>query len=216
MSVPVSASDAPMRAPGTRARSGNAMARTRAALIEAAGECLERYGIRKTTMVDVAARSRVAKATLYNHFRTKDDLLVAYVEHRVADLARTAVATASADGLVEALTGTAAALAADPVLRRAADQEPELLAPLGRPSGSRGWELARTGVADVLTAAHVAATAAAVEVVLRWCVSQLLWPAEGLAGADALVAGLAGSAPAVPASAPAAVPAPAPLGWPAT
>jgi AcrR family transcriptional regulator len=216
VSAPAGASDAPVREPGTRARSGNAMARTRGALLEAAGECLQRYGIRKTTMVDVAARSRVAKATLYNHFRTKDDLLVAYVERRVTELARTAVATASEAGLVPALTEAAEALAGDPVLRRAAEQEPELLAPLGRPSGGRGWDLARTGVADVLAAARVGASAGAVELVLRWFTSQLLWPAGDAASAESLVAGLAGSAAPAPAVAVVDTAAPAPLGWPAS
>jgi AcrR family transcriptional regulator len=210
----VTASDAPVREPGTRARSGNAMARTRAALLDAAGECLERYGVRKTTMVDVAARSRVAKATLYNHFRTKDDLLVAYVERRVTDLARTAATTASAAGLVAALTEAAATLATDPALRRAAEQEPEALSPLARPGSSRGWELARTGVADVLTAAGLATSVATVEVVLRWVTSQLLWPAGTTAGAEVLVSGLAGEAVLAPAPAEPAVAAAAPLGWP--
>ena len=210
----MSASDAPVREPGTRARSGNAMGRTRTALLEAAGECLSRYGIRKTTMVDVAARSKVAKATLYNHFRTKDDLLVAYVEERVASLARTAVATASAGGLTAALEEVATVLADDPVLRRAATQEPALLAPLAAPSPSRGWELARTGVADVLVASRVASTASDVDLVLRWVLSQLLWPGAKDGSVEVLVRALGGtSAPAPSASAPAAEPAPA-LGWP--
>ena len=220
----MSASDAPVRTPGTRARSGNAMGRTRAALLEAAGECLGRYGIRKTTMVDVAARSRVAKATLYNHFRTKDDLLVAYVEDRVAALTRTAVATAAVSGLAPALAEVASQLAADPVLRRAATEEPALLAPLAVPAASRGWQQAQEGVAAVLAAARVTAGPAEVALLLRWVTSQALWPV----GADdsslsALVAGLtavpAGAEPAtaqvVPPAAPSvaagALPA---LGWP--
>ena len=210
----MSASDAPVREPGTRARSGNAMARTRAALLGATGECLGRYGIRKTTMVDVAARSRVAKATLYNHFRTKDDLLLAYVEDRVASLVRTAVATAAASGLSAALTEVARTLASDPVLRRAAAEEPALLAPLARPGSGRGWELARTGVSDVLAAARVASGPGTVEVVLRWATSQLLWPeAEG--SVDVLVRGIAGE-PAVVALPPVQAPVEAApsLGWP--
>ena len=99
----MSASDAPVREPGTRARSGNAMARTRAALLEAAGECLSRYGIRKTTMVDVAARSKVAKATLYNHFRTKDDVWAALIEHEIAALADECVVVARSEGVAAAL-----------------------------------------------------------------------------------------------------------------
>jgi AcrR family transcriptional regulator len=150
----VSASDAPVREPGTRARSGNAMARTRAALLAATGECLGRYGVRKTTMVDVAERSRVAKATLYNHFRTKDDLLAAYVEDRVAALVRTA-ATAAAEGLPAALASVARQLADDPALRRAAAEEPAVLAALAVPSEVRGWQAARDGVRAVLAAARV-------------------------------------------------------------
>ena len=210
----MSASDAPVREPGTRARSGNAMARTRAALLEAAGECLTRYGIRKTTMVDVAARSKVAKATLYNHFRTKDDLLVAYVEERVASLSRTAVATASADGLGAALEEIAAVLADDPVLRRAATQEPALLAPLAAPSESRGWTLARTGVADVLVAARVPSAAADVDLVLRWALSQLLWPGAKDGSVEVLVRALDGVAATPPAAPPAAAEAAPALGWP--
>jgi AcrR family transcriptional regulator len=191
------------------------MARTRAALLEAAGDCLARYGIRKTTMVDVAARSKVAKATLYNHFRTKDDLLVAYVEDRVNHLTRTAVATAAASGLPAALTEAAALLAADPVLRRAATEEPALLAPLASPSSSRGWQLARTGVCDLLVAGHAPAGQVEVDLVLRWLAGQLLWPADEDASVGVLVRGLTaqGASAAAPEPLGAVEQAPA-LGWP--
>ena len=212
----MSASDAPVREPGTRARSGNAMARTRTALLQATGDCLARYGVRKTTMVDVAARSRVAKATLYNHFRTKDDLLVAYVEDRVASLTGTAVAAASTGGLAAALEAVAGVLRDDPVLRRAAREEPAALAPLCAPSDSRGWLSARTGAADLLTAARVPAGPGQVALLLRWATSQLLWPLDG---SDASVQALAAQLSAVPdghvaaPEVPATVPVPA-VGWP--
>jgi len=209
----VSASDAPVREPGTRARSGNAMARTRAALLAAAGECLARYGVRKTTMVDVAERSRVAKATLYNHFRTKDDLLAAYVEDRVAGLVRVALAAAP-EGLPAALAAVATELADDPALRRAAAEEPAALAALARPSEARGWTAARDGVRTVLAAARVEPDDRQVELVLRWVTSQLLWPSDG-AVVDALASGLIGVPGGVTAPAPVAgPPAPAALGWP--
>ena len=78
MSAPViaaGASDAPQRQIGTRTRSGNAMLRTRGNLLEATAHCVERYGVRRTTMGDIALKAVVAKATLYNHFRTKHYLL---------------------------------------------------------------------------------------------------------------------------------------------
>jgi AcrR family transcriptional regulator len=191
------------------------MARTRAALLTAAGDCLSRYGIRKTTMVDVAARSKVAKATLYNHFRTKDDLLVAYLEDRVTHLTRTAVATAAASGLPAALSEVAELLAADPVLRRAAAEEPALLAPLGSPSSARAWQLARTGVADLLVAGRASASQADIDLVLRWLASQLLWPAEGEGSVAVLVRGLSPVDAPAPVVGPVDVAEPAPtLGWP--
>ncbi|MGB8651334.1 MAG: TetR/AcrR family transcriptional regulator [Mycobacteriales bacterium] len=196
-----SPSDVPVREPGTRARSGNAMSRTRTALLRATAECVARYGIRKTTMVDVAAKSGVAKATLYNHFRTKDDVLAALVEQRLADLVGRAVTTASGLGLAPALAEVAQAFASDPALRKAADFEPGLLAPLATPGPGRGWQLAREGVAAVLTAGRVPSGPAEVELVLRWCVSQLLWPvAEGTAttAAERLVRGLGSGAAAAP------------------
>jgi AcrR family transcriptional regulator len=209
--VLVSVSDVPVRAPGTRARSGNAMARTRAALLDATATCLARYGIRKTTMVDVASFGGVAKATLYNHFRTKEDLLVAFVEDRVQTLAAQAVDRAGREGLAAAFAGVADALGSDPAVRRAATEEPALLAPLLVPGPARGWEQARSGAAAVLAAGRARSGPDEVELVLRWAVSQLWWPAA-TTSVDVLVAAVSGPQTAAPAPV-AAAPVPG-VGWP--
>jgi AcrR family transcriptional regulator len=195
------------------------MGRTRGALLGATADCVARYGIRKTTMVDVASKSGVAKATLYNHFRTKDDVLAAVVEQQVADLVGACVTTASSTGLVEALVHMAAVLGGHPALRKAAEGEQQLLAPLMTPSAARGWQLGREGVAAVLTAGGAPSTATDVENVLRWCVSQVLWPLtaeEARPAAEALVRGLQAPTAAVPAQAPTdKVPSSSgALGWP--
>ncbi|MCU1592952.1 MAG: Transcriptional regulator, TetR family [Frankiales bacterium] len=195
------------------------MGRTRSALLQATADCVARYGIRKTTMVDVASKSGVAKATLYNHFRTKDDVLAALVEQQVADLVGACVTTAAAEGLVAALEQVSVAFAASRPLRKAAESEQSLLAPLAVPGDGRGWQLARDGVTAVLTAGRAASGPAEVELVLRWCVSQLLWPAASArAAAEALARALSDFTAPVDA-APAAVPVtprstPGALGWP--
>jgi AcrR family transcriptional regulator len=221
VTVPASSSDVPVREPGTRARSGNAMGRTRSALLAATAECVARYGVRKTTMVDVASKSRVAKATLYNHFRTKDDVLAALVEQQTAELIGACVTAASAQGLVAGLTEAARLIADNAALRKAAQDEPALLAPLMAPGDGRGWQAARDGAAAVLTAAGATSGPAEVELLLRWAVSQLLWPLvpgpARTAAAQAVEAGLGGARPAdAPAAVVAPVPAPATagLGWP--
>jgi AcrR family transcriptional regulator len=186
------------------------MAHTRAALLHATDACIARYGVRKTTMVDVASRSGVAKATLYNHFRTKDDVLVALVEQRVTELVAAAV---GADSLPAALEGAAHTIATSAAVRKVATEEPAALAPLLRPADSRGWQLARDGVTSVLNAWRVPAGPEQVELVLRWFTSQLMWPSVG--SATALIEGLAATAAPVAVAAPVpAAEAPAGVGWP--
>jgi AcrR family transcriptional regulator len=199
-------------APG--ARVGFAVSRTRRGLLDGAARAFASAGLRRTTMQSIAAAAGVAKATLYNHFRTKDDLLVAFVEERVASLARTAVATASSAGLGAALQEVARELAADAALRRAAEEEPAVLAPLAAPSDSRGWRLAHTAAADVLVAARAPATAEAVTLLLRWATSQLLWPAVPDPAVDALARAV-DPRPEPVQAAPEPAPVPA-LGWPST
>ena len=187
----MSASDAPQRPAGVRARSGNAMARTRTALLDAAAACIEQVGVRRTTMAGIAAAGGVAKATLYNHFRTKDDVLRALVEDRVAALGATCAAVAAEQGLQAALEQAADALTGCAPLRRVAEHEPALLLPLAVPGEGRGWQQAREAVAGMLGARS---DPAAVELVLRWLLSRLLWPAPP-DDAAVLVRGLGASAP---------------------
>ena len=182
----MSASDAPLRDPGLRTRSGNAMQRTRVAILDAAEACVAAAGVRRTTMSEIASRGGVAKATLYNHFRTTDDVLAALVEARVAGLA----AAVEGRPVFDALEHVATVLRESAALRRVAQEEPALLVPLAVPGEVRGWDAARSAVVALVGAESA-------ELVLRWLVSQLLWPAEP--GAAAAVAGaLAPGASSVP------------------
>lgn len=199
----MSASDVPVREPGLRTRSGNAMARTRAAVLDAALECIARYGVRRTTMTDVVSRSRVAKGTLYNHFRTKEDLLAALVEAQVVALAEECAEVAGqasrrgdvAAGRTAALVHAATALSSSRALRRLAADEPALLVALAAPGDGRGWEAARAAVVTVLTSRPEDEEPAsdappeAVELVLRWLAAHLAWPSppERIAAQAALL-----------------------------
>src|ERR1700742_2273852 len=75
----------PVRDPGTRARAGNSMSRTRTALLAGAARAVGTSGTR-ITMAQVATQGGVAKATLYNHFRTRDAVLQALLEDSVGAL----------------------------------------------------------------------------------------------------------------------------------
>ena len=49
-------------------------------LLDAAEACFAQFGLRKTTMEDVARGAGMSRATVYRHFENRDDLLMGVVE----------------------------------------------------------------------------------------------------------------------------------------
>jgi AcrR family transcriptional regulator len=196
---PAIASAAPVRAPGTRSRAGNAMNRTRAALLDGARRSVE-MSATKITMAQVAASAGVAKATLYNHFRTREAVLAALLSREVERLVDEFAGLPVAD----ALGGAANALARHPLLRTLSRIEPATLATLGCVDPrADGWRRARDGVATLLATESLGGT----DTVLRWLSSYLISPAGPASVAADLAVVLAGLPPARGADA--ALPAPA-------
>jgi len=163
------------------------MARTRAVVLQAAARVVAERGTRRASMSDVAAAAGVAKGTLYNHFRTKDDVWAALLESELDAL----VAECRGLPLEFALSHAAQRISAHPALRRIAADEPTVLTVLAAPNpDSRCWRVATAAVADALTAAG--RDPAGTDLVLRWLASHLLAPDAGSAGTTAalLAAGL--------------------------
>jgi AcrR family transcriptional regulator len=176
MSTPNDPSAAPVREPGVRSRAGNAMARTRSAVLDGAARAVEKHGARKATMADIASLAGIAKGTLYNHFRAKEAVYAAALDAGVRTLTAECMAAARED-LGEALGLAADRVGGHPALRRVAADEPLVLAALVTPTDSPLWLLARSGVREVLSAAHCDNGSASVDLVLRWVVSFVASPA---------------------------------------
>jgi AcrR family transcriptional regulator len=167
---PVIASAPPVREKGTRTRAGNAMNRTRAALLEGAAKAVAASGTR-ITMAQVAAAAGVAKATLYNHFRTREAVLAALVVDRVEAL----IEEHASKPLARALADAASALSDHPLRRSLAESEPAVLAVLGRiDPGAEGWQRARTAVGEALARE----SREGAPLVLRWLASFVISPAD--------------------------------------
>lgn len=58
---------------------------TEAAILEAATRCVRRYGVRRTTLEEVARRAGVSRATLYRYFVDKEDLVTAVLTRADAE-----------------------------------------------------------------------------------------------------------------------------------
>ena len=88
----------------TRAANGDA----RSEILRAGERCIQRYGIRKTTMDDIAREARMSRPSVYRYFADREELLLALLsEHSRAltEHARRFIAQYPSveDGLVEGL-----------------------------------------------------------------------------------------------------------------
>ncbi|RKY65854.1 MAG: TetR/AcrR family transcriptional regulator [Candidatus Latescibacterota bacterium] len=73
-------------------------------ILRAAQELFARFGFRKTTMEDVAKAARIAKATLYYYFKSKENILQELIYKKGEELRRRLLsAIRNAEGPVEKL-----------------------------------------------------------------------------------------------------------------
>jgi AcrR family transcriptional regulator len=166
--APLPTAARPGRGPrsGAPARSTGPMSRTRRGLLTGARSAFAERGLRRTTMQHVAAAAGVAKATLYNHFRTKDDVATALLAFELDRLA----ALAAELPLTVAVPALAEEVGAHPVLRRLAETEPETLARMLTVDAERWADIAVT-LGSALGLTRVAA-----EVFGRWLLGLVLQP----------------------------------------
>jgi AcrR family transcriptional regulator len=165
--------DAP--AAGLHIRAGNNMGRTRDGLLDGALSSIERDGLRHLTMSSICIRSGVAKATLYNHFRTKPDVMAALVAREVDRVAGVALGASRRGDLVEALEAAAASVVSFRPGRQVALDEPGALVALLTVGDGPGWAHARERAAEVL---DVDVAHPVVELAILWLASLLLAPSE--------------------------------------
>lgn len=171
------------------------MDRTRVGVLEAAARCIARDGVRRTTMAGIGNLAGVAKATLYNHFRSKGDVVAALADAEIARLG------AEVEGveLRLALEHLANAVATHPVLRAVVELDPDLAVHCMAPSEGGAWDAAREVVSAVLGGVFIGDALDDVRVafVLRWLASFVAEPGDGddrKAGAALLAAGVRGHA----------------------
>jgi AcrR family transcriptional regulator len=151
------------------------MGRSRAAALDGARRVFAEKGIRKASMSDVAVRGGLAKATLYNHFRTKSELVAGLIADDVAVVAEDCIDLASTD-LAVALTRACDAVAAHPVLVGLRIVEPTALLVAVSPGEGPVWDGIRDQTAAILDAADVSNRAECVDLICRWLASFVVSP----------------------------------------
>jgi AcrR family transcriptional regulator len=162
------------------------MARTRFSLLDATCRLVADRGTRKTSMTDIAQAAGIAKGTLYNHFRSKNEVFAALAESEVVLLADDCAGLP----LQDALAMAAQRVGAHPALRRVARDDPGAIAELAMAAPvSRGWRIALAAAAETLEDAGRDPNAA--ELVVRWLVSHAIAPDQRDADESARLLALA-------------------------
>ena len=107
---------------------------TDVAVLEAARECVATVGVRRTTVADVARRAGASRMTVYRMFPDARTLWSTLLTREFAEVIRHAEAEAAhlstaRQRLVETTAGVVTRVAADPVVRRVLELDPDLLVP---------------------------------------------------------------------------------------
>lgn len=103
-------------------------------ILDTALQLFTDYGLRRTTMEDVASRCGIGRATLYRRFRDKDQLFQAVIfqemQRNLAIIDGSVRSQPNAlDGLIEAFVQAAHLTYRNPLLSRLLDSEPETVLP---------------------------------------------------------------------------------------
>lgn len=157
---------------GSHSRAGNAMERSRKALLGGAREAITKNGLSATSMVDIADFGRVARATLYNHFRSKEELWQALIFDEVESASALFRAQTTFESSLSAL---ASSIGANPMLRTIVRDDPATLVALIRVNEDPIWkEIYRRFT--LLAKERNVTDLATVDLAFRWLISQVAYP----------------------------------------
>lgn len=142
--------------------------RTRSAIMDAAKSLLSESGIAATNMIEIADRAQVSRASLYNHFRDKDEVFVALVE---TELERISTLALVAQSRAEALYLISREISEHVGLQTALQTDGDIMASALTASDHKIWveiyaQLAKIFATDVV----------GVGLILRWLMGQVTAP----------------------------------------
>src|SRR6201987_4942583 len=128
-------------------------------ILAAAERCIDRHGIRKTTMDDVACEVGLSRPSVYRYFADRDDLLIELITRHarsLLDRARRSIARQSSlpDQIVERVLYTAEHARRDPLTRHVIDPDATSLGRRMIASGTR--EMMRAEMWDPILDAALA------------------------------------------------------------
>jgi AcrR family transcriptional regulator len=152
----------------TYARQRDTSNKSRVAILAGAKLVIAKVGNYQSNIADIAVSAQVAKATIYNQFADKAEMMESLVESEVIRLTELALAAGSRQ---EALALLSNAISQDLALRKLVESDPGDIARLVTITNHPTCVLAHQGIAKVF-----GADSAACGVILRWLIGQIASP----------------------------------------
>ena len=156
--------------------------RSRTAILSGAKIVITEVGSYESNMNDIAARAEVSRATVYNHFSDKEEMMLSLLESeilRLYDMAKKAPTKR------DALYALSFGISKDPALRKMVETDPLDIAKFVTATPHPLWILIKSSFDSLFGESS--------GVVLQWLISQVaspLTPAESSKQADQLVRAL--------------------------
>ena len=152
----------------TYARQRDTSNKSRVAILAGAKLVIAKVGNYQSNIADIAVSAQVAKATIYNQFADKAEMMESLVESEVIRLTELALAASSRQ---EGLALLSNAISQDLALRKLVESDPGDIARLVTITNHPTWVLVHQGIAKVF-----GADSAACGVILRWLIGQIASP----------------------------------------
>jgi AcrR family transcriptional regulator len=158
--------------------------RSRTAILAGAKTVIAEVGSFESNMVDIAARAQVSRATVYNHFADKEEMMFTLLESeilRLADLAK------SAPSPKDALLVLSREISGDKALRKMTETDPGDIAAFVTIGAHPLWAIVQESLTKIFGLDNSS-------LVLHWLLGQVaspLTPAESAHQSDQLARSLA-------------------------
>jgi len=140
--------------------------RSRTAILAGAKIVIAEVGSYESNMVDIAARAQVSRATVYNHFADKEEMMFSLLETEILRLADLAQKSPSPK---DALATLSSEISGDKALRKMVETDPEDIAAFVTIGSHPLWNLVQESLTKIFGAANSS-------LVLRWLIGQIASP----------------------------------------
>ena len=141
--------------------------RTQSAILEGAKNLIATVGLAKMSMIEIADTSQVSRATLYNHYRDKESVLVALCD---SELRRLVAVAQSASNPTDALEVLSIQVSSDSALAHMRTSDLAPLAQALAATTNPPWIQFNDALAMILGSQILADCA------IRWLIGQALQP----------------------------------------